>query len=331
MKTGAAVGCALLLAAPSAWGQTTVPSARPCITVSFADASLPKEQLLAELDSELGDLDIALCQDAPAPIARIEFVRESQNTVHILLHDAVTSKEVGRSMDLSKIPADARGAALAAATVELVRASWVELAVPDAPPPVAPPPPAVRAVVARSLPHAPAAAARPFRTFRIELAGVVDTYASGLVRTGGDVRLGAQVFERVGIDVRFGARHSRSVSAPDGVVRPTTLLGGLGVTVSLTSPAWRLGLDVTARVDAGAVSFDAKGLPGAQSHTGSLAIVEMSAGPRLRFAASRWLETSIEVDVGGPLLSATAYDGNVAVLSSESVLVSTSLALRASF
>lgn len=65
----------------------------------------------------------------------------------VTVDDATTRKSVRRAVDLADIPAATRPRALALAVAELLRASWLELAVPTAPPAAAPVPEAVRDTV----------------------------------------------------------------------------------------------------------------------------------------------------------------------------------------
>jgi hypothetical protein len=65
--------------------------------------------------------------------------------VHI--EDAATRKSVERRVQLTDVEAPSRPRTLALAVAELLRASWLELAMPDAPPPQAPVPQVVRQAV----------------------------------------------------------------------------------------------------------------------------------------------------------------------------------------
>jgi hypothetical protein len=74
--------------------------------------------------------------------------------VHIA--DDATRKQVERRVQLSDVAEPSRPRALALAVAETLRASWMELEMPDAPPPAVPVPPAVReAVVVRTATIAP--------------------------------------------------------------------------------------------------------------------------------------------------------------------------------
>jgi hypothetical protein len=70
-----------------------------------------------------------------APLASVQLSAAALNrvAVEIEVHDALTNKYVLREVDMRNVPSDARGLTLAAAAEELLRASWAELALEDAP------------------------------------------------------------------------------------------------------------------------------------------------------------------------------------------------------
>jgi hypothetical protein len=73
----------------------------------------------------------------------------------VIIEDRLTSKRVSRRVALGDLPPLARPRTLALATAELLRASWLELATPDAPPPTVPVPAVVRDATLRRLMVAP--------------------------------------------------------------------------------------------------------------------------------------------------------------------------------
>lgn len=80
----------------------------------------------------------------------------------VAVDDAATRKSVRRAIELADVPPATRPRALALAVAELLRASWLELAVPTAPPTTVPVPETVRDVVRMRL-TALAPRARPVR------------------------------------------------------------------------------------------------------------------------------------------------------------------------
>jgi len=88
----------------------------------------------------------------------------STRDVVVTIEDLVTAKRVVRRILLQDVADQARPRALALAVAELLRASWLELALPKAPTPALPVPPAVREAVLRRM--AAALPPRPEPTVR---------------------------------------------------------------------------------------------------------------------------------------------------------------------
>jgi hypothetical protein len=114
----------------------------------------------------------------PKPIARVKLeikrtlVPAEAISATIAIDDAITNKRVERTLNLLPMPNDTRPLIVGVATDELLRASWTELAIEDAPAPTMAPPDVVRTAVASSL-RAEGAAPRslpaPARSERMDL------------------------------------------------------------------------------------------------------------------------------------------------------------------
>jgi len=264
----AAAGAALLLilgAAPAA-------AEAPCGTSGRAVVELvleiePPDRFIGttlerHLRAELGAREIDVCiapvpasavLPPPAPpvsrsIARVTLRVEHQASgafiAIIRVADLITDKRVERTVDLARIPADGRPLAVAVSTDELLRASWAELTMPDAPPPaIAPPPAVVRAVTTPVRPT-------PARPSRVEV-GLVATGVDFLghrVGVGGEAWVGAFVLPRLALQLRFSADTGLARSSRDGSARADTLGAGLAVAVPLVDHDAPLGV----RLEAGA-------------------------------------------------------------------------------
>jgi hypothetical protein len=118
--------------------------------VSVVDASQP-----AARDPATPVADHALA------VIRLEDACAANGAVGIAVDDAATDKSVRRTVELGAVPAQARARVLALATAELLRASWAELILPDAPPPRAPVPVEVRAATTERLKRVTGAADSP--------------------------------------------------------------------------------------------------------------------------------------------------------------------------
>lgn len=77
-------------------------------------------------------------------VLRLEGVCTAGAPISVTIDDAATDKRVRREVDLRGVGDDARPRAVALATAELLRASWLELVLPSAPPPKAAVPLVVR-------------------------------------------------------------------------------------------------------------------------------------------------------------------------------------------
>ena len=109
------------------------PDARPWVRI---DATPDVTRLLrAELAPKHIDLCDAPAPGAPAPIASLTVALASDTaTVRVEVRDRVTAKDVTRDVSLADVPEDTRALTIALAADELLRASWVELSLANAPP-----------------------------------------------------------------------------------------------------------------------------------------------------------------------------------------------------
>ncbi|HEY6557018.1 MAG TPA: hypothetical protein VI072_07080 [Polyangiaceae bacterium] len=99
------------------------------------DAELARE-IEQHLAAELAPRRLAICGRAGALAAlRVRIERGAAESViaHLEVSDAVTRKRLERSLELTHVAEDARAMAVASAVDELLRASWAELQVVDAP------------------------------------------------------------------------------------------------------------------------------------------------------------------------------------------------------
>jgi hypothetical protein len=207
--------------------------------------------LQQHLQAELAAREIDLCAqpiEPRRPITRVSLHvdRPPRGPVVavIRINDLVTDKLVERTIDLSRLPADSRPLAVAAAVDELLRATWAELTITDAPKPVeAPPPAVVRAVEVSSRPRPPAPSV-------VEV-GVVAT-ASDLfghrAALGGEAWIGAWFFPRWALQLRFGADAGLPRASPHGTARADAISAGVGLAFSPIDHDARLGV----RFEAGA-------------------------------------------------------------------------------
>jgi hypothetical protein len=248
------VGAVLsLVGAPrAAWAQLSPDcgsTTRPIIVLTTKVK--PPDQIIADalrdhLRASLDARDIALCAEPSAasdPVGHVllEVTRAGSGaiTARIVIGDDITDKRVERTMDLTSIPEDARPLAVSTSGDELLRASWAELLIADAPPPKRAPPKAIVESVANSLrsidelldlapPDPPPPVELLEHAFQAGLLGHGMLFEH-LVSFGGDLRLGYWYREQFG--VHAGARLSFSTArgGRNGSVRQQTQGGALGL------------------------------------------------------------------------------------------------------
>ncbi|MGD0678153.1 MAG: hypothetical protein ABSC94_22305 [Polyangiaceae bacterium] len=123
---------------------------RPWIAVAGAISELPDVVPLMRADLAARQIDVCV-ESAPhrsVPVAVIDVTPEGRTAaITVEVRDRLTAKRVVREVDLAGVPADGRALTLAAAAVELLRATWAELALAEAPPPAEPVPSAVQGMV----------------------------------------------------------------------------------------------------------------------------------------------------------------------------------------
>ncbi|MGO9836990.1 MAG: hypothetical protein ACLP1X_22570 [Polyangiaceae bacterium] len=232
-------------------------AARPWVLVEGTEPVSSTEAFVSSLRAELSvrGLDVcALDAGGARPIATVRIAaRLDAVTLTVDVRDAVTDKEVSRDVALQDIPPDGQPLAIAVAADELLRASWAELALRNAPPPARPVPEEVSVAVRDSLAGAPPSS----RRVRIGVSAVGETYAHGLTLYGVDTRLGVFVARRLQLAGQFGLRDGASASASDGTARSTAWSLAASALVALVDPQRTWGLDAVAMLGTERVTFAA--------------------------------------------------------------------------
>jgi hypothetical protein len=235
---------------------------KPWVSVAFADGRWPA----ALTASVLGDLRVGLarhgidaCPDGAGPshprlaAVRIAWLGEPRVVVTVEIQDSVTKKRVSRDVDLSAVPSDGRGFAIAIATDELVWASWVELALaPRATTPKRSAPPEVVRGVEEELPHD--------EESRLGAAAAVEHFGGGQTHAGADGVVVVPLSENLRFDVRFGARGGWDTPSEHGRVlsQALSLAAHLRVVLVRAAPL-ELGALAGARVALLSLEGDASG------------------------------------------------------------------------
>jgi len=215
----AAIAC-LVWAAPSRAEPSCGRPGKPWVSVAFADGQWPEAlqaSVLGDLRVGLGRHGIDACPEGAGPgephlaAVRLAWLGEPRVVVTVEIKDSITQKRVSRDIDLSSVPSDGRGFAIAIATDELVWASWVELAMaPRASTPKRKAPREVVQGVEAGLPHGPES--------RIGAGAAFEHFGGGQTHLGADALIFVPLGERFGIDARLGARAGRDTATEHGRV-----------------------------------------------------------------------------------------------------------------
>jgi hypothetical protein len=328
MKRATALAVAL---GTSFWAQTAraacPPSVRPVVEL-FLEVEPPDRIIATTLEthlrSELGAREIDVCE-APAaprvPIARVrlrvDHPQAGPVVATIQIGDEVTDKRVERVLKLSKLPADSRATAVAAATDELLRASWAELVVDGAPEPLIPPPPAVTRAVAASIRVSPAAASRAVR-WELGVLGEASSYPGHREALGARV-LGALWFHpRVAGTGQVGASWGLSRSSANGSAWIDSMMLGVGGAFGLVPKDKWIGARLEASLNVLRAAMAAAANVGVRSSstTDWTASGQLGARGWIDTGALRWM---LGMAASMPLRPLRAADNGVTVTSIEGV------------
>jgi hypothetical protein len=254
--------------------------------LSLVDADERPDVVLATIHIDAPDLD--------RPVARIE------------IDDRVNQKRVEREIALGREPPDTWSVILAAAADELLRAAWIELTMPDAPPPAMVPPPeverAARASVGPSGPHD--------GPFGVAIAGSVEGYTGGSVFVGADASATLYVGELLGIDLGVVIRGLVPTASDLGSLDAIAAGGELGARVALLGRSGLARLDLCAQLRGMVVDFRPGPRGGALANPGQDGVLVLRGGVRLALAMEGAVHVGLSVLVGAPLVGAIAVDSN---------------------
>jgi hypothetical protein len=241
------------------------------------------------------------------PVATVELKKRPGERIvaTIEVKDGVTAKRVARDIDLSALPEDGRALGVGLAADELLRASWAELALTDAPKPAEPPPPAVEKTVERSLrkdvhPRLNALAVR----------AAIEGYGGGLVEYGGDVAYRHWFASRFGGEVWLGVRGAPAETSANGEVRARSFGAGGALFYDVLHPGsdgpFRLALE--AGVWAARVELTGEARAGYTGTSGVESLITVRGGASAGLALSSAVSLGARVGLGGVTRAVTARD-----------------------
>lgn len=319
-----ALGLAISVAWPFA--ARAQPTARPCgragspwVAVAFrgeALAAAEQRAVVLDLRAGLQLAGIETCtlgtEGSEPPLAVLELVSSepSRVLVSIEVHDALTKKRVLRDIDMTDVAVDARPLAIAVAAEELLRASWVELALQDAPEPSRPPPVEVTRVIGTSL--APAQIGR--RDHAVGARFAAEHFTGGLSQLGADAYALLWLDEHLGLEAGAGMRNGLQHDATHGSIESQAL-------VAHADLAWApIARDhtsfATLKLGVQLSSLHVRGIADDRSDGARAAGIAVHARASIAgsIALSPWLAITAEIGAGLPLRAIEAADdGRVAV------------------
>lgn len=232
--------------------------------------------------------------------------------VSVEVQDELTNKRVLRDLRLGVIAPDARALALAQAADELLRASWVELHLQDAPQPARPAPQVVHQTV--QLPSMQSAPATQTKVLGARFA--TEIYGGGLRLMGADAYIAFWLAEHFGLSVAIGARASARIQAPHGSIDASALTASAGAMVALWPRDARFNVLINLLAHVGELALTGRGnmvSVRSQSQMAFIASGRLDISSVLRLTEGLQIELSLGPGVS--LRAASAFDTESSVIS----------------
>ena len=280
-----------------------------------------RASIVTQLRASLAGRSLELCdaEGSEGAVAELDISgAASAVALSLAVRDEITDKRVSREVDLRRIPEDGRALTIAQAADELLRASWAELLVADAPRPRRDVPPEIARAVEPPASEPPVV--RPLaRTPVAEVGAVfaIERYGSGATQLGPDVALGFFPLARLGLGVRGGLRTGARSEVAAGSVDPSSITGALVVLVALLPRTGRVGADVGPELSVTRVRYEAEANAGARARSESGTAVYAAAVARGWLAIAPPLRVTLGLAVGAPIhaVRAVAVDSTIASIS----------------
>ena len=236
--------------------------------------------------------------------------------VSVEVQDDVTNKRVLRDLRLASIAPDARALALAQAADELLRASWVELQLQDAPKPVRPAPQVVQQTV--QLPVEQRGEALQTKVLGARFASEI--YGGGLRLLGADAYIAFWLAEHLGVSVAIGARASAGIEAPNGTIDASALTASGGLMVALWPHDARFNVLINGLVHVGELALTGRGnMMSVRSQSQMAFIVSGRLDVTSVLRLTEGLQIELGLGPGASLRAATASDTLSSVVSTRGI------------
>jgi hypothetical protein len=311
---------ALLAPAVRARADEATCGARGWPWIALVDAAWPapfdgsfRSRVVAQLAAGLEARHLQLCVTSGEARATVGAASElslsviDHDDISVTVRDSVTGKRLQREIALAAVPPDARPLTVALAVDELLRASWIELALPDAPAATRPVAPEIAALA-----RVPAGAAAP-RAWELGAALAAERFGGGTRQAGVDLVIRAAPARPLWLHVALALRKAADVSAADGVVHATVLgaEGGAEVALPPTDRRWRLALGASGRLLRASLSGAPR--PDARGEDASATAFYLCAGVRGALRLGRSFGLSLGAGFGAPVRGVDVLDGETRV------------------
>jgi hypothetical protein len=297
----------------------------PCVLLRDASA-----QIAEQLRAALAPRNIELCTvETASPVATLDVSENAtQASLTLTVRDALTNKSVSRDVDLAAIPPDARSLVIAQAADELLRASWAELLVKDAPPPARPVPVEVTTAVEKTI-EAPRVVRAPI--VEVGAGGSAETYTRGRAAFGPDLALVLLPSPRIGARARFGLRVAPKSSAVDGDVQTSATVYAIGALFGVLPRTGRLGLDVVPEIVVTRLSFDARASAAGVARSDTSTAIYATLGAQGWLVIAQPVRVGLGVLAGAPIRAVRAVDADSTVSGASGALFGASLLVAGAF
>ncbi|HEX4406522.1 MAG TPA: hypothetical protein VH560_16905 [Polyangia bacterium] len=282
-----------------------------------------RAQLATQLEAGLRSRHLELCvagAEAADDASEVELAGSKDSIMSIVIRDAITAKRVAREVDLRAVPPDARPLTVALAVDELLRASWLELTLPDAPSPSRPVPAAITKAIAT-----PATTRASDDRWQLGAALAADHFGGGVDQAGVDVEGRVAVAPSLAFEAKFGLRAQAPTHAVDGAVHGTSIDASAGAALSLPPHGRRWHLEVLGDGRLMHVSLSGEPRPGARGADTSVTALYLSAGLRGAVRVAPAFGLSLTGAFGVPVHPVEIFDGGAQVASLSGPLFSLAL------
>jgi hypothetical protein len=298
-------------------GQACGARGEPVVRIVAApfDAAF-RAALATQLAAGLSARHLELCVDEGLAVAavvasEVAFSGSPAVAVTVTVRDAITGKLVAREVDLRTVPVDARALTLALAVDELLRASWVELTLADAPRPTRPVPREIGEAVAASFERT--AGAPTARRWQVGAALAAERFGGGSEQAGLDVAARVSRQTRLGLEGTVGLRREAAVHAPDGTARGTAVEAALDAAVVLAPWARRWDADLLAGARGTRLEVSGDPRAGAHGRDVTATALYLDVGLRAGFRVTLSFGLSLTARFGVPVHAVDILDGDTRI------------------